>query len=229
MLASHLCLSNAAADVTFYPGPVPVILISGNIKKGDFVAVQSLAKPNTRLFVQLNSQGGEVDEAIRIGRLIREKEATVFVQEKNTCVSACVFILAGGVQRSVAGKVGIHRPYLEIDMAKTDAEQKYNYAKIEADIKSYLKEVNIPSSLYDQMLRISPDRVRYLNATELQDTGLGEDDPYYREALDSRLAESQGLTKRQWIAVQASCLKNGPNPNYESCKQQVLKKESARN
>lgn len=213
------------AEVSLVPGQIPVIEIKGKISRGDYAALLSIAPPGKRLFVSLNSPGGDVDEAIQMGRLLRNRESIVNVLKGHSCVSACVLLLAGGSQRSVVGQVGIHRPYLGSDTSKTEMDQRKNYGMIERKIKIYLNEVNVSPALYDQMMRIPPDRVRYLTERELQDIGLNEDDPYYREALDSRIAESQGMTKSEWVAVQAICLKDGPSPNYPRCKDQVLKRE----
>jgi hypothetical protein len=61
---------------------------------------------------EINSQGGDVNAAIAIGRMFRKERAHLQVNENSVCISACVLILAGAVERPVSGAIGIHRPYL---------------------------------------------------------------------------------------------------------------------
>lgn len=66
------------------------IFISGEIKKGDYIKVKSKAKSFTNYIVEfndeqllqfiLNSEGGDVEEAIKIGYFIRQTLAPVYVQ-----------------------------------------------------------------------------------------------------------------------------------------------------
>ncbi|MCF5938293.1 hypothetical protein L2221_10185, partial [Xanthomonas perforans] len=59
--------------------------------------------------LDLDSSGGQVEAAIRAGDTIGESNWTIWVREGSICHSACVFVLAAGDNRLVAGKVGIHR------------------------------------------------------------------------------------------------------------------------
>ncbi len=76
--------------------------------------------------VYLASQGGDVLEAMKIGRLIRKLRYETFGplnfdghivshvkfdKQNLTCASSCFFLLAAGIER-VGNVVGIHRPYL---------------------------------------------------------------------------------------------------------------------
>jgi hypothetical protein len=64
------------------------------------------------LLLFLNSEGGDITTAIEIGRLVRRwQDSHVVVALDSKCFSACVFVLAVGLNRVVHGKVGIHRPF----------------------------------------------------------------------------------------------------------------------
>lgn len=158
------------------------------------------------LLVELDSPGGSVNAAIAIGREIRSLNTfSVVVKAGATCVSACVLILAGGVNRTVSGKVGIHRPYVDIDSNTTIEKQKSAYIAIERDVKNYLAEVNVPTNLYDQMFRIPPEKVRYLSERDLQDFNLNESDPFYESANDAKVAQYLGLTKSEYLRRKQYC------------------------
>jgi hypothetical protein len=104
----------------------------GVIRKGDYQRFATAAESNkdVQVMVRLNSDGGDVHEAIAIGLKARAMKMWVIVLGRARCVSACVLILAGGVDRTVYGRVGIHRPYLETDSATTELEQRRNYGDL---------------------------------------------------------------------------------------------------
>jgi hypothetical protein len=117
-------------------------------------------------------------------------------------------LLAGGTSRLVEGAVGIHRPYLEDDRAFSPEQQRRNYAAIEKEVKDYLESVNVPTSLYDNMFRIPPEKVRFLNERELQTLGLNEDDPFHKEAVDAQGAQGAGLSKSEYQRRQSICARS---------------------
>lgn len=91
------------------------LLLFGAIEPGDaqrfaayLASLDELSMP-----VALNSPGGIVDEALAIGRMLRDHEATTTVLPGMACVSSCPYILAGGIERRVSrrGAVGLHQHY----------------------------------------------------------------------------------------------------------------------
>ena len=232
---ARLCLlllvalgSQARADLSYTPGSgqgngngvIPKIKVHGEIRDNDaaqFPSLLAVAKESARklgfqipnrapLFIELDSRGGSIRAALSLGRQIRgANPLSTNVQSGASCVSACVMLLAGGTSRFVEGSIGIHRPYLDDDRAFTSEEQRRNYAAIEKDVKEYLVSVNVPTSLYDTMFRIPPEKVRYLNERELQTLGLNEDDPFQKEAGDAQNAQSAGLSKREYQRRQSVC------------------------
>lgn len=223
-----LSSSSVIADVSYTPAAknpdgsfvVSKIRIYNSINKGDakqfhamVVAAKQRAKDirvdfveSTPVMVLLNSTGGSVDDAIAIGQEIRAiAPMTVNVEEGAICGSACVFILAGAPSRNVWGRIGIHRPYVEFDDALTPEAQRQRYVAMEKRIKQYLESVNVPTSLYDTMFRIPPEKVRYLTLKEMQDFNLNEDDPYYKESRDAWWAKKLGLSKSEYTSRMAAC------------------------
>jgi hypothetical protein len=82
-----------------------------------------LKKPVHPFNVWLDSPGGSIFAAMKIGRLLRRDAmgATIAIKSPpvylGQCVSACVLIYAGATHRSFNeyfSKLGIHRPYLEV-------------------------------------------------------------------------------------------------------------------
>lgn len=138
-----------------------------------------------------------------MGNYIRRSNALVMVPENAVCLSSCVFLLAAGTKRVVVGNVGIHRPFTIQDDIATEKGQKEKYIKMEAEVKKYLKQVNIPAELYDEMIRIPPSDMRLLTEGELKRFGLSEDDPYFQEAEVTRLSKKAGITKEEYYKREA--------------------------
>jgi hypothetical protein len=151
----------------------------------------------------LDSNGGDVEAAIKIGRELRRLGATATVINDAQCFSACVFVLAGATERIVGGKVGIHRPYT----GRTDIE---NYDAVQAEqrrigrlTKDYLEDMNISPLLYDAMVRVPPEKLRLLSSTELEEYGLNQTDLVEQELIDSAEARRYGLNKAAFLRRKA--------------------------
>ena len=205
------------ADVSYAPGSsefMPRITVFGQITKVDlrnFVGFARMAREDLAklahmeggYLIFLDSSGGDVETAIAVGKIARTDKATVTVKSGNQCISACVFVLAGGVSRLVLGQVGIHRPYSPDDTQISANLQKDNYERLAKAIKGYLNTVNIPSDLYDLMVRIPPQKIRFLSADELQRYGLSENDPFEDAARVASNAKYYGITSEEFMRRQA--------------------------
>lgn len=234
-VAALLWFFPAHADVRYVSGGPKLggrltVIDLGIIERGDyqrFVSAYQRAELDwkgsgqdtaTNVMLRLNSDGGDVREAMAIGAKARSLRIWLYVHPKARCVSSCVLVLAGGIRRTVYGRVGIHRPHLALDDAVTVAQQRRNYDELERAIKLYLTQVNIPISLYDTMFRISPQDVRFLTTTELQDFGLSGDDPYYEEANMATAARQRGISKSGMLARVAAAQRcGGPIEHQLEC------------
>ena len=170
----------------------------------DDVAIfkQSLEKAgsNGSLMLYLNSEGGDLTTALEIGRLVRRwpKSAVLVVQDSN-CFSACVFVLAGGLHRVVHGKVGIHRPFSSTTNSNTYESSQKTFRTLEQSAKAFLKDMNVPTSLYDEMMSVPPQKLRLLTEQELARFGIGQSDPAYQDNLDAEAARAYGLDKEAYL------------------------------
>ena len=183
------------------------ILISGTIVKKDLDELNLAVKKISEHVVSplfphyifyLDTEGGELDSAIGIGKIIRDLGALVRVEKHSQCLSSCVFILAGGASRFVQGIVGIHRPY---DPSTTDssvAGVRARYEQLSRTAKTFLKDVNIEVSLYETMMRTPPESMKLLSPKELEYFGLSVDDPYIDEARSIAAAKRMGITRVEY-------------------------------
>jgi hypothetical protein len=173
--------------------------------------------------IELDSPGGSLTAAMEIGRLFREKHVWVIVPHWASCASACVLLLAGAVHRIIIGKVGIHRPYLEVPKQEATPERvKSFYAATLSDLRSYFREMNVSEQLADAMLRIEPDQMRFLDDRALVNYGLTETDPVEQETSDLQEAQYFGLDRSQYIERKHLAAKLCPN-SLTPCYQQIMK------
>jgi hypothetical protein len=150
--------------------------------------------PLERILV-LDSAGGDVATALRIGRIIRINQMNVAVPDSAKCLSSCVFLLAAGVIKYPWGDVGIHRPYFEAKPA-----QGYDQALKEVlnASRNYFREMNIPEQLADDMFSIPPVEMRLLGDTQLSRYRLNQDDMAYAEDSAIKNAQAYGLTRQEY-------------------------------
>src|SRR5690606_35665019 len=87
--------------------------------------------------LDIDSAGGQVEDAIRAGDTIANTHWTIWVREGGMCHSACVFILAAGDNRLVSGPVGIHRIIRLYSKATTRAELEQELRAVHDRIKGY--------------------------------------------------------------------------------------------
>jgi ATP-dependent protease ClpP protease subunit len=190
---------------------------------------------------EINSQGGDVNAAIAIGRMFRKERAHLQVNENSVCISACVLILAGAVERPVSGAIGIHRPYLRTTPQQplTANQVKDAYRTMLQDIRLYLREMNVSERLADDMLATEPERVHILTKAELKSYGLAGVDPTEQqtraiesEARDVQEANTLGLDRREYTRRKAlgieSCVYNSSTGNLMTssemldCRRRIL-------
>jgi hypothetical protein len=59
------------------------------------------ARAQERLLITLDSRGGDLASAMKIGHLIRDSRGRTVVEQNATCASACILVFAAGLSRIV--------------------------------------------------------------------------------------------------------------------------------
>ncbi len=150
---------------------------TGKINAGFAELVWRLAKVAdaqklTRRILDLDSSGGQVEAAIRAGDAIGESNWTIWVREGSICHSACVFVLAAGDNRLVAGKVGIHRMMRISSKATSRAELNQELQEVYTNVKDYLERNGVAVAAADLMMTVPNRSLRLLTPVELREYGL---------------------------------------------------------
>jgi len=165
--ATSPCLS---FDISEVKGNEYTLLLSGEIISGDLnKIVEAVSPPNSfPKYFTLESIGGNVMEAMKIGHFIRETASGTLVIK--TCASACVFILVAGVSKTAlpSSAIGLHRPYFkpEIYSSLSLNETEDGYAKVRNATRKYLTNMEVPTAYIEKMFSIPSDEVYFLSESE---------------------------------------------------------------
>ena len=178
--------------------------------------------------VSLNSPGGSVEEAMAIGRLFRKYRMGASVEPGAICLSSCVLIYAGAVNRLGYNKkalIGIHQPYFPVPGGQIDPEAvRTAYTSMLAAIRTYLAEMNVSPQFADEMLKTAPSDVRYLSAKEQEKFGLTIIDPIELETTSLQQAQELGITRREHIRREALSREHCPtDTGFTRCYDHVMK------
>lgn len=212
------------------------VRIEGQITSGDAERIAALALSLKRedawelnwLHVSINSGGGSVSEALKIGRFLRSQNASVNLRWE--CLSSCVFILMAGVMRNAllgGGTVGVHRPFLFSANQDEDFEQVYRETR--RMLEAYFNEMRIAVSLLDLMYSVPPGEMRALSRDELE-VFFPHMDPVYEEQrvtssariydisnFEYRIRKKQADEKCEYLLSNLD-----PIGEWENCKEATL-------
>jgi len=122
--------------------------------------------------LDIDSTGGQVEEAIRAGDALAGSQWAIWVREHSVCHSACVLVLAAGDTRSIAGKVGIHRLIRDQSKATTRRELSAELHDVTEQVRDYLSRNGVAGALADQMMIVPNRDLRILDSAELAQFGL---------------------------------------------------------
>lgn len=161
----------------------------GKIESGDYSKLIAFFTANERAFVgastfYLDSPGGNVGEALRIGKLVAETFRTTLVEANAKCLSACFLIFVSGAQRIPEGNatIGIHRPYYEKSkFAKLSQQQaREEYEKLDNEVRQFLARAKIADRLVEKMFSVPSDSVFKLSPDILA-SEVGLTQPWWEE------------------------------------------------
>lgn len=182
-----------AAEIRFLP-TWDLVLLEGKIEKGDYDKVLKIAKAILVRGIYLASPGGDVAEAMRIGRLIRRLRWETEIPQaqalsdrpdliknlarvhglkdpihNNLCASACFFIHIAGIYR-FGDTLLIHRPYLsEAELRKVSGDQVLRISQVaRAETDAYLKEMGLPAKYSETMYSVPKDQVQLLAESDIK-------------------------------------------------------------
>jgi hypothetical protein len=197
-----------AADISVGP-PGKTIYIEGEITDGDAAAFNAVieneksefqkkfGKPpqNVVWIVRPVSNGGSVLEAMEIGRIIRANGIWVLTNAPGqTCASACVLLFAPSVYKLPGeGSIGIHRPTFpsQVFAGLPQREALRRYRELAEQVRQYLAEMDVHPMLFEDMMAIGSDDVKWLSLDRLVSYGLAGPTAAYAEWQHARDVEDR--------------------------------------
>ena len=193
--------------------PVPAeevrVFLSGEITRADVASaalmVGLLERGRQKIAgntVWLDSNGGDIDAGMELGRMLRDRGIYTLVGKNDQCMSACVFVFMGGERRSVAGRLGIHRPFFPYTHETPDRQARFRH--LTKVLREYIDELDFPASLYEAVMLVPPESIRILTPGELKTYYLEGISPSSEDRLDALAARRLGLTMRAYLDRKAT-------------------------
>ena len=97
----------------------------------------------------------------------------------------------------------IHRPYGFVDSEQDLAGSSVRWKTMQADIRRYLVEMNIPPTLLDAMNEVPSEDGRGLTPAELSRYLMDSDDPAWEELRSSQAAARMGVSRVEYNELTA--------------------------
>ena len=144
-----------------------------------------------------NSPGGDVRAGMRIGRWIREHQATTSVsRDDRYCYSTCALIFIAGIDRINIGVIGLHRPYLTGEPQPAERIPELVSAMRE-DVSAYISEMGARPEFASVMLETLPEQMRVYHQDEIHEL-VAETDAVYDEMRVAEEAQRYGISTEEF-------------------------------
>ncbi len=149
-----------------------LIYAYGNIRYGDTYKLKrkynQLSK-NRQTLVIFNSNGGILDEGIKLGKFLKSNHLGSAVKQNGVCASSCAIAFLGGTSRSNKklmilpsnAQLGFHSFYY--------SKKKMNVEKVQKDMSKilrYASYVNTPSSLLANMFSTTSKHIYWIRGDD---------------------------------------------------------------
>lgn len=151
--------------------------------------------------VSFASNGGEVDASMELGRLLRKLGVSTVVARGDQCLSSCVFAFMGGDRRTVAGRIGIHRPYFSSTREVPD--RRIIYRQLQKRLQEYIEELDFPLSFYEAVLAVPPESVSVLTPADLKRFYLEGMSPSTEDEANAASARALDISVREYLQQKA--------------------------
>jgi hypothetical protein len=147
-------------------------LLEGGIVPGDAERIEKqlaelVPKPQG---VILNSPGGSVQDALLLGRHLRDADMTTALRSGDICYSACPYLLAAGIGRTVPddASVGVHQHYFGESTLLPAFVAVEDIQRGQGEVMTYLDEMGIDPLVMQHALVTPPDEIYVLLPQELE-------------------------------------------------------------
>lgn len=126
--------------------------------------------------MRLDSQGGLVAEALKIGRHIRTHVVATRIEDDKQCFSSCALIFLAGISQLNAGEVGVHRSYLKAGSKLSFSEMEDVLSSSYDEVKEYLSHLRVNEEIVQDFMGTSSTNLKLIKTILCYD-------PIYEEYL----------------------------------------------
>ncbi|WP_281995667.1 hypothetical protein [Ruegeria faecimaris] len=179
------------------------VVVEGEIAQEDVQALSNALRSGKNASLRLavlSSGGGDLRAAMQMGRMFRANGFDAVVPSGHNCMSACVFLLAAAVHKNVEGGVGIHRPYFVSGSPENVGEEIRKLKGVSAE---FLREMNVPERLAEDVFSVDPGKVRMLTTRELEDYRLNSKDFVSQETDTHNMMRDLGMSRQEYEAFRS--------------------------
>jgi hypothetical protein len=184
-----------AAAMTFELAADGRLIASGTIKPGTAAAFAAEIEKRGAYVktVVLQSPGGSVQDALAMGRLIRERKFNTAVEARQYCASSCPLVFAGGVERRAGAQaaIGVHQVFAAAaSSGATLADGMDDAQRISAECQRYLREMGTDLQVWVHAMETPKHRLFYFRPDELLALKLATEAAGAKPAIPERAAKN---------------------------------------
>ena len=153
--------------------------LEGSIASGDAERIKQMIsdledQPETLI---LQSPGGSVQDALALGRFLRNSGIDTQMLRGEFCYSACPYLFAGGTNRQIetGASLGVHQHYFGESTLLPAFVAVEDIQRGQAMVMVYLSDMGIDPLVMQHALATPPDEIYVLVADEIEKYGFTTD------------------------------------------------------
>jgi hypothetical protein len=202
----------AELTVRFLDGRAIDSMLEGEIQPGDYDSfVAKIQNGGLGTTLWLNSPGGNVYEALKIGRLVRALRMDTHAPDraggktfclthpkgagldKCNCASACFLIFVAGINRN-GNHLGIHRVFNNPDQLRlmSPDDAAITTGKATNVVSAYLIEMGVPTHFIERLMVIPSNKIEWVSPEDISHYFSGYI-PQYSEWVAAKCKSNQSL------------------------------------
>jgi len=196
------------------------VFFEGTIVEGDLQKLQQMVNMNhwkEKLVIMFHSPGGNVFEAIKIGRYIRHKKFITIVVDDNICYSACFFSFIGGIFRAIdpKGEIGVH----QFSGGQGDADSvQFTTQLLTSDLIDYTETMGVSAQTIKIAGRTLPQEMYVFNESELTRFNIiGDTKEQLTDRVEEAFSVDAGNTEDERVFRQDGWIVKESNSGIASC------------
>jgi hypothetical protein len=118
--------------------------------------------------IVLHSPGGSVQDALAMGRLIRERKFATEVEASAYCASSCPLVFAGGAERKAGDRaaIGVHQVFAAAN-SPTGGDGMASAQRVSAECQRYLRDMGVDQQVWVHAMETPKDELFYFKPDEL--------------------------------------------------------------